>query len=823
MASGPNSILFGFASPGGLVNVSSKVAEVDRTRSRIRAQYGSWDYKRTEVDHNQVVLPGRLALRLNGLWEDADSWREFGFNRSNRGAASIRYTPWKTSAVTVNYERGHIEEFITRPFTALDARQLWLDSGSPTKDVATFNAKPDQDQGMNRISRIVFVQGDGAGEDSYFLRGNYLESTYETLNTTTLPAANRVGDTLLSEEEMPYEANDYGRGATKHNDFDRVMARFEHRFTDNIVLDVAVHDEKAHVTGLTPQGPAISLKGDPNLTLPLATGGSLQNPQAGQQYMEELWWLDESYFRNRVGRAALSWTVDLGPALGRHNLAGMAEIARRRQTTHKDREMLVDANNIPIANAMPENAANRLYRRHYITPGDYSTYYAGDGTEPASFTANGQTYRSRYVHSTYAGNDIERSIDTLLIATQSFFWQDRIVMSGGLRFDDITYDQHEGGRYTADDPAVISGERLLNELTFLDRIDQRYVYHPTTFTLGAVWHVTPMLSLFFNASNNDSQPSVVKLILPDRTLPPLVEGETQDAGFMLNLLEGKMFLRVTAFETSQLKTLVAGLRTDDTNPELPSNRILTALRDTNHITAAEYQDRFIPDADQGFLSATGDVVNRGVEASLWLNLTANLTGVINYSHTKVDRSGIYPEFDPWFAAQKELWLRDASAGSVVTESGQTVTQEISYLETQARGVRIDNDFGFGERPDKANASLRYKFGDGSLKGLFLGGGVRWQSAMKIGRELTGKDASGNNTYGKTYYGKETFNSDAFIGYRRPLEWGGLDAEILVQLNVTNITDEDVFQVLRYNNDNSGAQRGLLGEPRSYRLTVGLEF
>lgn len=65
--------------------------------------------------------------------------------------------------------------------------------------------------------------------------------------------------------------------------------------------------------------------------------------------------------------------------------------------------------------------------------------------------------------------------------------------------------------------------------------------------------------------------------------------------------------------------------------------------------------------------------------------------------------------------------------------------------------------------------------------------------------------------------------DAFVGYRRKLTQLAGKPQLLVQVNVSNLTDEDEYMPLRYNPLVSGYKRVLLLEPRKFRLTVGLEF
>ena len=66
MTSGPNSILFGLGAPGGTVALSSKFAQLRRTTTAAKSVVGSWDYFRHELDHNHVLIRGKLGLRLLG-------------------------------------------------------------------------------------------------------------------------------------------------------------------------------------------------------------------------------------------------------------------------------------------------------------------------------------------------------------------------------------------------------------------------------------------------------------------------------------------------------------------------------------------------------------------------------------------------------------------------------------------------------------------------------------------------------------------------------------------------------------------------------------
>lgn len=831
LSSGPNSILFGFGSPGGLVNVMAKRAQTGRNRSAFRTQLGQWRYRRFEVDHNQVIVPGRLALRLNGLRQDSEGWRQWDFNDSSRGALSLRFNPWPVTTIVANFESGELKSHVSRPVNAFDALALWQARGSGTKSDAAWVAA-DRGNGINRntaVRNIYVTDADGSAPfvltTSNAANLRLLESTYEDLN---VPAADRIGLTMVPRPQLPFAYGTYGPGSARDSNFDRFVATLEQRFGRNVTLEVAYNRERAQQWLNTPVQNTTILAGDPNTVMPNPNGSTtpIANPNAGGLYMETRWAFDRGRTRNDVLRAALAWQLDLA-RLGRHQLAALAEHGSLRAFRYPGVEILVDDRGVPIGNAaLPENAANFVYRRHYVTPGHFSSYFAGDARQDFTVVRNGRTFHNTWINSSVAGGDIERTMNTLLGATQSSFVDGKAVLTAGVRFDRIAFDQYGDTRLSAADPDVLAGRAIANTVRFTRAIEDTTRFQPVTRTLGGVVHATRWLSVFYNHANNNSQPPFNARVLPDETLPPPFDGLSDDYGFMLSFLDGKCFVRATAFRTSQRKstggTFAIGLNGGDNNLVAPSTRILDTLLAANRITAAEYAQHLI--GDEANLTGSSDVVNHGYELSAWYNATRNLTAVLNFSYTATDRSRIVPEFEEWFERENAFWHRTAGAGSLLNAtSASTVDQEAEALKRVMQGIREFYGFGYGERPFKANASARYTLSAGRLRGAFAGGGIRWQGTSKLGRAIVGRNAAGNRVFGETYYGPEDFKMDAFVGYRRKLAGRKLSPELTLQLNVANLTDEDEFMPLRYNPNRSGYVRVLLFEPRRFRLTAGLTF
>ncbi len=824
LSSGPNSILFGMGSAGGIVNISSKLADVRRSQGMVRTQVGSWDHRRFELDHNQVLLRNRLALRLVGVRQNSGGWRLYDFSDIERGTASLQWVPWKGGALLASFEHGEHRSHVSRPANPRDQLRLWKDSGSPVRDANTWVAG-DRDMGLSRSTNIRYLYVTGGSAAPFVIpvanvnNRRILESLYESTN---LPVTARAGETMLPPADLPFEFDAFGPGAHKRHKFNRVHLRLQQSLGRNGALEVAYNDERSNVRSLQSHGPSVSIFGDPNTVLPNPNGSAttIPNPNAGGWYFDAPWGVDHSRFRNQAARAALSYKLDLGQRWGVHHLAALMERGEYGSVGYPPREILVDDNGVPISNAaVPEHNDNLLTRRHYVTRGRFETYYIGDARETVSVTINGKTYHSAFINQNLNRSKVRRDTDSLLLATQSYLWDRRIVITGGLRLDWVDFNEYASGRLPADDPEVLAKRAVANSVMFTDSVAKTYSYRPQTLTLGGVFHVNPVVSVFYNHGTTYGQPGYLRRILPDFSLPPPPDGITDDAGFMLNLREGRVFLRATAFETKESKNTSSALAGAQFGNRV--NRILDALLEAGHASVAEYDDRYI--GNTGLVTATGNVRNRGIDTSLSLNPTPNLTALVNFSYTRVDRSNIAPEFDGWFERESQFWLRRPGAAGLVTTTGDTVATEISEIERYMIDYRDANGFGYGERPYKANASVRYTFTSGLLNRAFFGGGARWASRARLGRVISGYTAKGSVIYGDSIFGPEDFMMDAFVGYRTRLALGGRKQNVTVQLNLRNLTDEDVFQPLRYNDTLTGVRRGLMREPRSFRVTFGIEY
>ncbi|HEX7296187.1 MAG TPA: TonB-dependent siderophore receptor, partial [Pyrinomonadaceae bacterium] len=99
---GPNSMTFGRGGGGGVINRVTKGAGFSPTRE-FTAQGGSYGNKRFTVDYGQP-LNNRFALRVNGLYENSDSFRHFVDLERYGVNPTATFAITDKTVVTVSYE-----------------------------------------------------------------------------------------------------------------------------------------------------------------------------------------------------------------------------------------------------------------------------------------------------------------------------------------------------------------------------------------------------------------------------------------------------------------------------------------------------------------------------------------------------------------------------------------------------------------------------------------------------------------------------------------------------------------------------------------------
>ncbi len=837
VSSGPNSVLFGFGAAGGIVNASTRLANLTRSSLNLTTVAGSDSAYRVEADYNAVAIKDRFAIRVMGVHDEADTWRRYASRETDRWTVVAGFKPFKSTTITALYEEGQIDLPSDRPYNRVDNLSFWWQQGRQTVDNTAFGVSTTAVQNASGIRglgvRNLYVSNDGRAAFSRTGSANTVvyrsASRYETGVTSGIPTLRQESgayQTLLPTAPRadglpyaPYDINYYGPEARRSNEIDRKFFRLEQQIGPDAFVELAYNKESGR--GLSNQlSGDFALFGDPNLFMPNPDGTPtrVSNPRAGQLYTDHIMYRNSERTDNEVLRATASWKIDLGRWWGEHRLAGMAERSSNDYFTSQGPEILVNsATGAPIVNLdAPENGNNQLYRRNYVVNGSPETYLPGSRSDARPISYGGVNYRGRYINNATVTGAL-REIDSLMLATQSRFLKGRLIFTGGIRQDKVGILPRLAGRLTAADARVTSGERLLNEYDFIgdDTANERH-YKFVTYTAGAVAGLFKGVSAFYNESNNNGAPQTARRILPEATFPIPPEGLGRDYGLMLNFFDGRLFARATAFQTAS--------KNDPTVRDnafiLAHRRIITAYRDNGLISLAEADERSITRYLGDFLS---DLDTSGYELEIKANPTKNWTLTAAYSYTDIKRTNLGQEWFPWFAGQKAYYAKFPS--TLLTTSNQTIATEVAQIETGVENLFALNALGYNNRAHKANAFTRYSFDTSLLKGFFVGGGVRWQDKNVLQRDLIGFDALGKDVLGKVLYGPEIFNMDGLLGYSTKLKSGllGRGTTVRVQLNISNLLDSDEAQIVRLNRADGGYWRVVPRAPRSYRLSLSLGF
>jgi outer membrane receptor protein involved in Fe transport len=134
---GPNAMLFGLGSPSGIINSSLISSRADRNRSEVELrtdQYGSF---RGVLDHNQVLINDKLALRVAGVYEDQSYKVEEAWRRNKRIFLTSAYRPFKDTTIKASVELGDIDSNMPEIRPPGDAYTQWWAMGRPAWNPST--------------------------------------------------------------------------------------------------------------------------------------------------------------------------------------------------------------------------------------------------------------------------------------------------------------------------------------------------------------------------------------------------------------------------------------------------------------------------------------------------------------------------------------------------------------------------------------------------------------------------------------------------------------------------------------------------------------
>lgn len=856
MMRGPNAILFGIGSPSGIVGASTKRALLNRSLNTVRFMTDQNQTTRTELDFSRVLIKDKLAFRLAAVFSDKHTDQDPSLDRRNAVFATATYKPWEKTTITVNAENGIRNRLFVQNQITMDAYTPWVLAGKPlvtsrvgfpATGTAYSTAVGSGLQNQSTGSYLVQIQGSdlpimdwrgmarGAQWSNTALQGNpgsgmiiaadrsVMDNISFTEANTLVPLnANVLGDN--NRNDLNYQVKSVFIEQNILRDLDLELAWNE--FTSDYLFKIHAYSNNAKIFV------------DPNVFLP----DGRNNPYVGMPYIEtgtggngmrETGSLDK--YINR--RATLSYRLDLDRhkifrnfGWGDYRFAGLAQQANYTQKLLSTR--LVNVTPVPgnpTANPLNQ-AANRVSQRYYLQPGEQgfrilNPLLVSQTSLPGAPAANNGPIKIEERMSDESPRNNRQDTDSFVAAVQGAWWMSsdntypHLTGLYGWRQDKQRNHAQSFTRNTAGEYAVpVTPHRAY------DLIEPNGTWGtPTEFTArtksyNATLRPVSAVRLFYNFSDIFRAPAANFFDVRGQPLRPAF-GETEDFGVKLDLFRERVFLSFTKFETAVVDTTVDNSGT----MREPIQQINAAIQTNGNPSAADNQ--IIADQQDDLVRpfTYRDDTTKGYEVAITASLTKNWDVRLTWGQQKTIVSAAFDDWVPFVAEFKPMWQKYAGVSLVTTSAGYTTVAD-AIARTDQR--LIDARAIIGQQPTdqrsrNSTLSTAYRFTEGRLKGVRIGGGYRWASPNVLGYA---RDSAGNLDRDKPFKGAEEFSVDFNLGYSRKVWRDKFTWDI--QLNVYNALDDSDPKARQAVDNGMGLRiitRSYLPEPRTFQLTNTFRF
>lgn len=217
---GPSGMVFGRGGPGGVLNRVTKQAVIGGgSFHEVAAVAGSWDHYRATVDFNQS-LTDIAALRLTGLYEDSDSFRDGVYITRQGLNPTLGLALSKQTTLRAGFEYFNDERVADRGVPSFNGKPFKTDAstffGDPTRSptytyVRAFNASLDH----VFASGATFRNATRYASYDKFYQNVYAGGPVTPGGTVDIAAYNQATDreNLLNQTDVVF---DFESGSVEH-------------------------------------------------------------------------------------------------------------------------------------------------------------------------------------------------------------------------------------------------------------------------------------------------------------------------------------------------------------------------------------------------------------------------------------------------------------------------------------------------------------------------------------------------------------------------------------------------------------------------------
>ncbi len=622
-------------------------------------------------------------------------------------------------------------------------------------------------------------------------------------------------------------------------------------------------------------------RGDETLTFD-GSGGARNpnfgpNPYAGQWYLESNWRNDSLDQEIEATRLSASYELQT-ENFGEHRFA--ATTSRTEEFSYRTNKQL--------------GFLGRPFNTHWNNPGnrvEVRTYFDFDDpiNNPESFAVGSWEILHGTTHN-IDGQELEigwtnripgsgnragiQKIDSSMVVMQNFWFNRRLVTTAGYRQDEsdiLQYRNEWSGNRDISAEIHTPEELLYGPMPDFDvpELGNNFAFKSDTKTVGAVYNINDNIGLVANHSSSIGFPDFVNLLIPTAVPTPPSEGEGLDYGVRFNFFENRIAGRLVYYETDEIGRRT-GLNNNgqyDRLVNLAQNVVAEGIMTQAEWDALDAQELYT----RNWSSDQIDKQTRGIELTMQGNITENWRMTFNAS--KVDRVstnarkgmeahyGFLPDpnsplawdqvinpfdennylVDPDGLAPDGVFAQlvghlDSLVGTgiageatrwedITTTGSNTAGSDMEIVIFNLNNTRKLEHKGWGLRPYRANWWNAYDFTEGRFKGLTVGAGISWEDNMIIGEDAETLE---------TYTSRELWNTDGMIRYRWANGFGPFQTPVSIQLNVSNLLDDDDIIPVSHQNREGPIytypygrgevySRYDIPQGRSWRLTATFDF
>lgn len=771
---GPNSILYGVGTVGGVLSTYTKVPRTDKNFLTLTGIVDSNGSLRFEGDFNFRVSD-KLAVRINALNDNNRGWREGDKNDSQAIDLALLYRFTENTSARIEVE-GFKSENTLISTTYGDGISAWDGTAiSPTWGAAPTGSgtRSSQSAGWWTANYNVWIPGlaqkgimnwsggtISAGIDPDGIQAAPYAGFYPTELKPLYSWMN--GGKNYSTAKIPVLASrdfTYGHGISKP-EYNNLTAYLDHKFTENLDAQVSFYryDNKQNAKDYEGAGNVFI---DLNRQLPDGTN----NPYFGQSFAD--FFLSQQQQNRTVteGRMQLNYHFDT-EAFGIPVKQLFTAAASTQKITWYARQYMAEIINSGNNDANQNMVWGRLY------------FSEPNALMNIPDVVNGKIVSYVPWQSDWFDFDENYRLKSVSLASHTRLWNDKLSILAGLRND----------KYEHDKMMAHSKSRVEDSAS------------GTTYSAGAIYYFK-FLGVFANYSKNfDPIGPGKNNDLNGNPFGP-AEGKSFEYGLRVSTEDGKYYASLSRYD-SKSEGRITGTKIDFAGMWRNYYDALGQAYDTNRTTLS-YDD-------------TEALNVSGYELDLTANPTKNIRLSATYGRPDSEIEEALAGQRAYYATHLAAWNSAASGtGTAATNLKNQLQSALNTLNQNTAGKTKTGLVDY-----TASIFAHYSFLDGTLAGLGIGGGV-----TKTGKQYVGDYGAPDGQPKFPYYGSARTTTSMVVSYETKFR----KYPVRLALNIDNLLDDKDPLITGYHwgwMDSAGhnvASSYYLPAPRTFRFSARISF